>query len=43
MKKIPIGVDNFSVLVDPKKNYLFVDKTLFIKELIEQGSKDEMP
>ncbi|MGD0466422.1 MAG: AAA family ATPase [Gammaproteobacteria bacterium] len=38
MKKIPIGVDNFSVLVDPKKDYLFVDKTLFIKELIERGA-----
>lgn len=36
-KRIPIGVDNFSKLVDKNNNYLFVDKTLFIKELIDKG------
>jgi hypothetical protein len=34
-KKAPIGVDNFATLIDKKRNYLFVDKTLMIKELID--------
>ena len=38
-KQLPMGVDNFSDLVKPKNNYLFADKTLFIKEIIEDGSK----
>ena len=36
-KKIPIGVDDFEKLVNPKNNFLFVDKSLFIKELLDKG------
>ena len=32
-KPLPIGVDNFENLI--KNNYYFVDKTLFIRELLE--------
>ena len=38
-KNIPIGVDNFSKLVDPAKDYLFVDKTEMIARVIEDGSE----
>lgn len=38
-KKIPIGVDDFSELVDPQQNFLFVDKTLMLREIIDQGAK----
>jgi hypothetical protein len=38
-KKAPIGVDNFAELIDKKRNYLFVDKTLMIKELIDSDEK----
>lgn len=38
-KNLPIGVDNFRDLVDSNNKYLFADKTLFIKEIIEDGSK----
>ena len=37
MKKIPIGIDNFEELIN--KNYYFVDKSLFIKEIIDESSK----
>jgi hypothetical protein len=36
-KRIPIGVDNFAKLVDKANNYIFVDKTLMIKEFIDSG------
>ena len=36
-KALPIGVDNFKKLVDA--DYYYVDKTLFIKELIDLWSK----
>ncbi len=39
MKRIPIGVDNFAELIDKNKNYLFIDKTLMIKEFIDSGTK----
>jgi len=39
VKKIPIGVDDFDELVNPENNFLFVDKSLLIKELIDQGPK----
>ena len=32
-KPLPIGVDNFENLI--KNNYYFVDKTLFIRELLD--------
>ena len=38
-KKIPIGVDNFSKLVEIDRKFLFVDKTLMIKDLIDKGSE----
>ena len=37
MKKIPIGIDNFYKLVD--QNYYFVDKSLFIKGIVEEGAQ----
>jgi hypothetical protein len=38
-KRIPLGVDNFKKLVDPEYNFLFIDKTLFIQELIDNGAE----
>jgi len=38
-RNIPIGVDDFSELVNPENNFLFVDKSLMIKELIDKGVK----
>ena len=38
-KKIPIGIDNFSELISPNSRFLFIDKSLMIKELIESGVK----
>lgn len=35
-KKIPIGISNFKKLI--KENYYFVDKSLIIKEFIENGA-----
>lgn len=37
MKKIPIGIDSFNEIISD--NYYFVDKSLFIKNVIEDGSK----
>lgn len=36
-KRIPVGIENFSELVT--SNYLFCDKTLMIKELLDRGEK----
>lgn len=38
-KNIPIGVDDFAELLNKENNYLFVDKTLFIKSIIDDKSK----
>lgn len=38
-RKIPIGVDDFAELVAKQTHFLFIDKTLFIKELVEKGAK----
>ena len=38
-KKIPLGVDDFSELVSKQNDFLFVDKTLFIKEFIDDAVK----
>lgn len=38
-KSIPIGVDNFAELINLKRNYQFVDKTLFIKDILDDGSE----
>lgn len=37
-QKPPIGIDDFARLVDKQRNYLFVDKSLFIKDIIEESS-----
>ena len=37
MKKIPIGIDSFNEIISD--NYYFADKSLFIKDIIEDGSK----
>jgi len=36
-KRYPIGVDNFKEIID--EDLYFVDKTMFIKEIIDDGSK----
>ena len=37
MKPLPIGVDDFSEVI--LKNYYYIDKTLFIKELLDKKGK----
>lgn len=37
MKRQPIGVDDFKHIID--NNLYFVDKTLFIKDIIDDGSQ----
>ena len=37
MKKVPIGIDSFNEIISD--NYYFADKSLFIKDIIEDGSK----
>ena len=37
-KKIPIGIDDFDKLI--RENYYFVDKSLFLKEIIETESSE---
>ncbi len=36
-KRVPVGIDNFRKLID--ENYLFCDKSLMIKELIDRGNE----
>ena len=36
-KKLPIGLSDFKELIED--NYYYVDKSLFIKEIIDDGSK----
>jgi len=38
-KKLPIGVDVFSELVDSANDYLVVDKTKMIARVVDEGSK----
>ena len=38
-KNIPIGIDNFAKLVDKDNSYLFADKTLFVKAIIDDKSE----
>jgi hypothetical protein len=35
MKKLPLGKSDFKQLIE--ENYWYVDKTLFIKEVIDKG------
>ncbi|MDP4179413.1 MAG: AAA family ATPase [Bacillota bacterium] len=37
MKKIPIGISDFKTIID--ENYYYIDKSLFIKEIIDDGAK----
>lgn len=37
LKKIPIGISDFKEII--KDNYYYIDKSLFIKDIIEDGSK----
>ena len=36
-KNLPIGISDYKKLVD--EDYYYIDKTLFIKELMEQGGE----
>lgn len=36
-KKLPVGIDDFKILQE--ENYYFVDKSLFIKEIIDEGAQ----
>lgn len=37
LKKLPIGISDFKELIE--KNYYYVDKSLFIEEILEDGAK----
>ena len=37
MKRLPIGIQTFSELVDPEENYVYVDKTREILQLVHSG------
>ena len=37
MKKVPIGISDYKELIE--KGYAYVDKTLFIQEIINKGTK----
>src|SRR5690242_15348559 len=37
MKKIPIGISDFKTIIE--ENYYYIDKSLLIKDLIEDGSE----
>ncbi|RLA17301.1 MAG: hypothetical protein DRQ62_15110 [Gammaproteobacteria bacterium] len=38
MKKLPIGIQTFAKIRDPEENYVYVDKTDVISELVNNGS-----
>ena len=37
MKKLPIGIQTFSELVDPEENYVYIDKTEVLHTLVTEG------
>ena len=37
MEKIPIGINDFKTLIE--NNYYYIDKTKFIEDILEDGSK----
>ncbi|WP_456384922.1 AAA family ATPase, partial [Desulfolithobacter sp.] len=37
MKRLPIGIQTFSELVDPEEKYIYVDKTAILLRLISEG------
>lgn len=38
MKKLPIGIQTFAKIRDPEENYVYIDKTDVISELVNSGS-----
>ena len=36
-KALPVGIEDFKEII--LKNYYYIDKSLFIKELLDNGSK----
>ena len=38
MKKLPIGIQTFAKIRDPEENYVYIDKTDVISELVNNGS-----
>jgi hypothetical protein len=38
-KSLPVGISDFMKMRDPDNNYLYIDKTLMIKDIIEDGAK----
>lgn len=38
-KKVPTGVDDFEKIANPNNNFLFIDKSLLIRELLEEGAE----
>ncbi len=38
MKKLPIGIQTFAKIRDPEENYVYIDKTDVISELVYSGS-----
>ena len=37
MKKLPLGITTFEDIRDKKKNYLYIDKTQSVWQLIDRG------
>ena len=37
MKKLPVGIDDYKKIIE--EGYAYVDKTLFIQEIIERGTE----
>jgi len=37
MKRLPIGIQTFSELVDPEENYVYIDKTEVLHALVSEG------
>ena len=37
MKKVPTGIDDFKTIIE--RNYLYIDKTLLIKDIIDDFDK----
>ncbi len=35
--KLPVGIDNFNTIIE--ENYIFIDKSLFIKDIIDDGAE----
>ena len=42
MHKLPVGITDFAKLVSSDNDYIFVDKTLFIKEFFDGGAETDV-